>query len=128
MSSILIRDVDKELYAKIKSYASARGLKIGQVLDEAMREWLKNQENKNLSDSTIQNEIAYQHSKISLNKDHIGKWALICQGRLLCIKKSFKEIIKYKIENDIAEKPALVFKIGRKPREVFLNVNGRINT
>lgn len=120
--SIIIRDVDKELYAKIKSYAGARGIKIGQILDEAMRDWLKKQENTNITEESIQNEIAYRQAKNSLEKDHMGKWVLICQGQLMCKKKTLKEIIDYKSELKIGDKPALVYKIGTKSREVFLNV------
>jgi hypothetical protein len=41
MKTVLI---DKELHRKVKSFAAERGMKLGEVIEAALRRWIKKQE------------------------------------------------------------------------------------
>ena len=40
MTTIAVKKVDSELYRKVKALASLKGQTVGEVVNEALREWL----------------------------------------------------------------------------------------
>lgn len=120
--SILIRDVNKELYTKIKAYAISRGIKVGQVMDEAMNDWLNKQEGINKDEEMIKNEVAFNQIQSTLERDHQGKWALICNGSLITIQNTLQNLIREKNRKGLNDIPSLTVHIGKKPRKINLTL------
>lgn len=84
--SVLIKDIDKELYARFKAEAALHGIKLGEALTLAMRSWLQIQKNGNIEDGDrIQNNATYRRLLPSLLEKHQGKWIIIHDSRLVGI-------------------------------------------
>lgn len=120
--SIIIRDVDRDVYNNLKALAISRGLKVGQALEEAMQDWVAKQSGVVRNEEDIANDVAYQKLKPTLIRDHSGKWILIANGELQTVADSLTDLINAKKDLGLAGTRSLVFQAGRKPRKVHLSV------
>lgn len=113
--SVLIRDIDKKIYAKFKAKAAELGLKIGEALTKAMEEWID--DNKPLDENEFKRKInlaAYRTIISDLEKNYPNKWALIAKGELKCIKETREEIINEMKKRNLIGEPCYTFQIGKK--------------
>ena len=92
--SVLIKDIDKELYARFKAEAALHGIKLGEALTLAMKCWLEIQKKGNNEDSDhIQNNATYRRLLPSLLEKNNGKWIIIHGGRLIGIYEDRNEAL-----------------------------------
>jgi len=125
--SILIRGIDKEIYAKFKAKAAEFGLKIGEALTKAMETWINL--NNQLTSEEIERKrnIATFRSIIKdLEKTYPHKWGLISQGDLLCIKDTYDEIIAEIRARNLLGTPSYIFQIGRKIKKRTFGFGSRV--
>lgn len=125
--SVLIRDIDKEIYAKFKAKAVEQGLKIGEALTRAMVEWIKLNETTSPEEiQTKKNLFIYRAIIKDLEKSHPSKWGLIAEGKLQCIKE-IREEIAQEIENrNLLGKPCYMFQIGIRAKKRTFGLGSRI--
>ncbi|MCK4847874.1 MAG: hypothetical protein KAT16_02490 [Candidatus Heimdallarchaeota archaeon] len=125
---LVIKDADKEVYARFKAKAALKSLKIGEAITEAMKIWIE-EENPLNSPKALQekNNITYRRMINDLRKNNMNSWAAITDGDLLGIfadKKSALEAI-YSKKNKInlifqitEENPTRIVRLGIRKRVV----------
>jgi hypothetical protein len=121
--SVLIKEVDKELYAKFKSKAALKGLRINEAFTEAIIQWLAEgaiKDTKNLMRQ--QNNATFRRIFPDLVKDHEGKWVVISEGLMIGIFGDRKAAIKAVIENKLEDKCNIVSPISNKKRTTRLGL------
>lgn len=125
--SVLIRDLDKEIYAKFKAKAVEQGLKIGEALTKAMIEWIKSSEATNPEEIEIKkNMFIYRTMIKDLEKSYSSKWGLISEGELQCIKDTREEIAQELENRNLVGKPCFIFQIGVKLKKRTFGLGSRI--
>ncbi|QOJ79188.1 hypothetical protein IG193_01630 [Infirmifilum lucidum] len=95
MSTVTIRGVDEKTYRKIKAIAALRGVKVGDIVNEALKLWLSIRPEVLEAFSTIDEEAdrnrkAYESLRSELEK-YKGKYVAIAHGSLLGVYDSIKE-------------------------------------
>jgi len=121
--SVLIKEVDKELYAKFKSKAALKGLRINEAFAEAIIQWLAEdaiKDTKNLMRQ--QNNATFRRIFPDLVKNHEGKWVVISEGLMIGIFGDRKAAIKAVIENKLEDKCNIVSPISNKKRTTRLGL------
>jgi len=125
--SVLIRDIDKEVYTKFKAKAAEQGLKIGEALTKAMEEWIKSNKGLNAVDIERKKNLATFRTIIGdLEKTHPSQWGLIAEGDLQCIKDTHEEIAQELKNRNLVGKPCYIFQIGRRIKKRTFGLGSRI--
>lgn len=125
--AIIIRDVNKEIYAKFKAKAAEYGLKIGEALTKAMESWMNL--NNTLTDEEFErrkNLATYRSVIRDLEKSYPQKWGLISNGDLQCIKNTHEEIVEEIKSRNLIGKPCYIFQIGRRIVKRTFGMGSRI--
>jgi len=92
--SVLIKDIDKELYAQFNAAAALRGLRLNEALCKAMEYWIKMEQSKDtIDDERMLNNATYRRLIPQLIKDHEGEWIIISKGEFIGIFKDRLEAI-----------------------------------
>ncbi len=97
---VVVRNVDKDLYRRLKSIAALKGYTIGEALNEAIRLWLSFNEiyDSRFLDYMISREKS--RKKISeiisrySGEEYKGKYAVVCSGEFIGIYDSLDEAMK----------------------------------
>ncbi|MCY3412826.1 MAG: hypothetical protein INQ03_14410 [Candidatus Heimdallarchaeota archaeon] len=93
--SVLIKDIDKELYSKFKAEAALHGIKVGEALTLAMQTWLDQQHKNSQNDpDRTRNNATYRRLIFSLEKEHAGKWMIINKAQLVGVFANREEALK----------------------------------
>jgi hypothetical protein len=125
--SVLIREIDKEIYAKFKAKAIEQGLKVGEALTRAMKEWIKSNETVSEEEAmSKKNLFVYRTLIKDLEKSHPSKWGLISNGELQCIKDTREELAQELEHRNLSGSPCLMFQIGVKVRKRTFGIGSRI--
>lgn len=125
--SVLIRGIDKEIYAKFKAKAIEQGLKIGEALTRAMTEWIKSNDTVNeVEIESKKNLFIYRTMIKDLEKLHPSKWGLISDGKLQCIKDTREEIAQEIEYRNLLGRPCFMFQIGVKVKKRTFGLGSRI--
>ncbi len=113
--SVLIKDVDKELYAKFKSKAALKGLRINEAFMEAINKWLDDETVKGEKEMMRQqNNATYRRMLPDLLKKSEGKWVVISEGILIGIYNDRSAAIRAVIDNNLQDKCNIVTPISSK--------------
>ena len=113
--SVLIKDVDKELYAKFKSKAALKGLRINEAFMEAINKWLDDEIVKGEKEMMRQqNNATYRRMLPDLLKKSEGKWVVISEGVLIGIYNDRFAAIRAVIDNNLQDKCNIVTPISSK--------------
>lgn len=121
MSSVLIKDVDKQLYSQFKAEAALRGIKIGDALQLAMKKWLDDQKsNTEIESQRIKNNALFRQLLPDLLDEHQGKWVLISDGQLYGVYPTKPEAMEAIKENQLTSSHNLVSPITDEKRTVRL--------
>jgi len=119
--TVAIKNVDIELYRKIKAIAALEGKTIGEIVNDALRTWLSLKVNKYFEEWLKLEEcyeINYDCLKQNLSylfEKHNGKYVAICDGKIVSIKSEYYDIAKETAQK--CERHALIVKI-EKPLRV----------
>ncbi|TFG05174.1 MAG: hypothetical protein EU536_02705 [Promethearchaeota archaeon] len=117
--SVLIKDVDKELYAQFKAAAVMRGLRLNEALCKAMEYWIKLEQTKDkIDEERMLNNTTYRRLIPQLLKDHEGDWIVISKGELIGIFKNQLEAIKSVKTHNLLDRCNLVSPITAKKRKI----------
>lgn len=128
MSSVLIKDVDKQLYSRFKAEAALRGIKIGEALQLAMKKWLENQSTNNeIETQRIRNNAVFRQLLPNLIEEHKDQWIVISNGQLKGIVKHKNEAIQMIEDLEIMDQHNLISPITKTKRKVRMGF-GRIIT
>ncbi len=115
--SVLIKGVDKELYAKFKSKAALKGLRINEAFAEAMIKWLAEEQEKGEKDlMRQQNNATYRRTLPNLIKEYENKWIVISEGLIIGIFENRDEAIKAVKLNKLENKYNIVSPILKEGR------------
>ncbi len=125
--SVLIKDIDKELYAKFKASAALHGLRLNDALCEAMKCWIENKKPKNDDDTErMKNNATFRRLAPDLLPDHENEWILISSGELIDIFPDRMSAIKKTYELNLHDKVNLVSPLTQSKRRVTLGFGRRI--
>jgi len=125
--SVLIKDVDKELYARFKAAAAMRGLRLNEAFSKAMKHWLESEKVSDRDDSDrMMNNAAYRRLFPQFIKDHEGEWVVISKGELIGIFKDRQEAIKAIKTNNLMDSCNIVSPIIKKQRKVTLGFGRKL--
>lgn len=125
--SVLIKDVDKELYARFKAAAAMRGLRLNQALCKAMEYWIKMEKVTDEDDmDRMVNNAVYRRLIPQLIEDHEGEWVVISKGELIGIFKSRSEAILAIKTHGLVQNCNIVAPITKKQRRVTLGFGRKI--
>ncbi|MHA1266112.1 MAG: hypothetical protein ACTSRS_12845 [Candidatus Helarchaeota archaeon] len=125
--SVLIKGVDKELYARFKAEAAMRGLRLNEALCKAMEYWIKMEKTSSEDDAErMINNATYRRLIPQLLKDHEGEWIVISKGVLVGIFKSRSEAIMAIKTNNLSQNCNIVSPITKKRRRVTLGFGRKL--
>ncbi len=125
--SVLIKDVDKELYAQFKAAAAMRGLRLSEALCKAMKYWIEMEKATDEDDTErMINNAVYRRLIPQLIEDHEGDWVVISKGELVGIFKSRSEAIMAIKTNNLVQNCNIVAPITKKQRRVTLGFGRKI--
>jgi len=96
MSVIAVRGVDRELYRRVKAAAALRGMRIGEVVNEALRLWLSIKPGALTILSEVEREAernrrVLQEAFGELLERHEGKYVAVAGGRVLGVFNTVEE-------------------------------------
>lgn len=117
--SVLIKDVDKELYKKFKAKAVLKGIKVGTALSLAIEKWL--QEDDIITDeetNRIRNNETYNKLLPRLIRDNRNAWVVISEGEFIGVFKSQKDAIEAVESNNLYGKVNIVSQIAKEKTRV----------
>ena len=126
MGSILIKDVDKELYARFKAEAALKGIKVGEALQLAMEKWLM--DDQALTDrelERIKNNALFRQLLPDLIEEHRDKWILISGGSMIGLYSSKSEVFEVIKDQQLTGRHNLIAPLTDKTRRVRLGF-GRV--
>ncbi|MCY3412045.1 MAG: hypothetical protein INQ03_10480 [Candidatus Heimdallarchaeota archaeon] len=123
--SVLIRDIDKELYKQFKAKAVMQGIKVGTALTLAMEKWLKEDEDlPNLM--RAKNKDTLKSIRNRMMTEHAGKWLLISDGDLMGIYETKQQVLEAIKEKHLVTKNNLISHLQDNPeRTVRLGIRRR---
>ncbi|RLE59492.1 MAG: hypothetical protein DRJ35_05640 [Thermoprotei archaeon] len=118
---VAIKNIDRELYRRVKAIASLEERTIGSIINEALRLWLSLRMDK-MYDHWLRIEEAYKENyKVLVEKyDDLckkckGKYLVICNGKILGIFNDCKEATLNAYNK--CSRHAFVMKIGDSIKE-----------
>ncbi|MFX0063246.1 MAG: hypothetical protein ACFFC7_13805 [Candidatus Hermodarchaeota archaeon] len=125
--SVLIKDVDKELYARFKAAAATRGLRLNDALCQAMLYWLEKETPKNKTDNErMLNNATYRRVVPELLEEHAEKWIVISGGEVIGIFNNREEAIEAIKANNLLGHCNIVSPITTIKRKVTLGFGRRM--
>ena len=80
---VIIRGLDQDLHRKFKAEAAMRGISLSKALEEAMKVWLRLDNDKPPLDESEINNAAYEKMKDGLRRRHHGKYVVFSAGKFL---------------------------------------------
>ncbi len=125
--SVLIKDIDKELYAKFKAAAALRGLRLNDAFCQAIACWIERESPKDNNDrDRIQNNAIYRRLFPGFISENAGKWVVISRGELIGIFTDRKSAIEEVKNKGLQNSCNIVSPITRKRRKVTLGFGRRL--
>ena len=112
LMDVIIRGLDENLHRNLKAGAAIRGLSLSKALEEAIRVWLRVDENKSAHDESEENNLAYEKMKEQFGVKYRGKYVVFGRGRFLGPADSLDQAGALARANRVRK--ALVAKIGVK--------------
>jgi plasmid stability protein len=111
---VIVRGLDEKLHRKFKAEAALKGISLSKALEEAMRTWLRSENNKLALDENEANNLAYESMKDRLNSECRGKYVVFCGGKFLGATDSLEEAGALARGSGRPSGKALVAKMGEK--------------
>jgi hypothetical protein len=126
--SVLIKDVDRDLYAKFKAAAALRGLRLNDALCQAMKIWIEDNSPKTETDrERIENNAAYRRLIPDLLQNHEGEWVVISGGELIGIFPNRNAALECVRDSGLLGKCNLVSPVKATKRKVTLGFGRRLS-
>lgn len=126
--SVLIKDIDRELYAKFKAAAAMRGLRLNDALCHAIKKWIEEETPKTQRDrDRLQNNATFRRLIPSLIEHNEGDWVVISEGELIGIYPDRKKAIEAVRSNNLRDSCNIVSPITKKKRKVTLGFGRKLS-
>ena len=120
MGTIVVKNIDEDVYRRLKSVAALKGYTIGRALTEAMRLWLAF--NEATSRSYLDYIVSREKSEKKLReiqgkygRQRQGEYAVICDGELVGIHRDEDEARRAAAKSGARQ--CIIARLGRPPRE-----------
>ena len=127
MPNVLIRDVDTDTYTNFKAKAAQEGLKLGEAITKAMKEWMEKKKPLNEKDKQRQlNLMTYRKLKETLYKEYQGKWILIGRGDFLASGVTLEPILTKIRTLNLEGEHCFVFQVGREVKKRTFGFGRRV--
>lgn len=110
---VLIRGVDDGVYRRAKAVAAARGMNLGDAVDEALVLWAKESETSELESEVDANKEFVRSNWNKIRRNNKGKAVVVAQGRLQGVFQTLDEARIFASKKRVA----LVFVVDRPPME-----------
>ena len=123
---VAIKNIDGELYRKVKAVASLEGRTLGSIINEALRLWLSTragggyEEWLRIDEEYKANYEVLQKVYDELLKKHAGKYVVVCGGKILGVFGSYEEAAANAESKCSIE--ALILRIGAPLKEEVVDL------
>ena len=127
MPNVLIRDVDTDTYTSFKAKAAQEGLKLGEAITKAMKEWME--KNRPFSEKDKQrqlNLLTYRKIKETLFKEYNGLWVLIGRGEFLISSDTLDPILSKIKALNLEGEHCFVFQVGKEVKKRAFGFGRRV--
>lgn len=125
--SVLIKDIDKELYAKFKASAALHGLRLNDALGEALKCWIQNNTPQDAVEiERMRNNATFRRVMRDLLPEHENEWVVISNGEMIDIFKDRLSAIKAIDELHLIEKTNLVSPLTKSKRTITLGFGRKL--
>ena len=127
MPNVLIRDVDTDTYTSFKAKAAQEGLKLGEAITKAMKDWME--KNKPFSEKDKQrqhNLLTYRKLKETLLKEYDGMWVLIGRGEFLISGDTLDPILTKIKSLNLEGDHCFVFQVGKEVKKRTFGFGRRV--
>ncbi|MFX0067081.1 MAG: hypothetical protein ACFFC7_33525 [Candidatus Hermodarchaeota archaeon] len=127
MPNVLIRDVDTDTYTSFKAKAAQEGLKLGEAITRAMKDWME--KNRPFSEKDKQrqlNLLTYRKLKETLLKEYDGMWVLIGRGEFLIAGDTLDPILAKIKALDLEGDHCFVFQVGKEVKKRTFGFGRRV--
>lgn len=122
---IVVKNVDKDVYRRLKSVAALKGYTIGRALTEAMRLWLL------LNEATSRRYLDYlmcrERSERRLREverlhgeEYKGKYVVVCDGRLVKVCDDEEEARRAAVSSGATQ--CIIARIGEGVKEEVIEL------
>lgn len=88
---VIIRKIDQRLHRRLKAEAAIRGMTLSRALEEAIRMWVRTEDQAQPRDESDSNNRAYERMKIELGRRYKDKFVVFAGGRFLGSAESLHE-------------------------------------
>jgi len=120
MGTIVVKNVDRDVYRHLKSVAALKGCTVGEALTEAMRLWLTL--NEAISRDYLEYLIRREKSERKLEEVQReygerfkGRYAVICDGKLVNICESEEEA--FEVASKSGGRQCIIARLGEPAKE-----------
>lgn len=127
LPNVLIRDVDTDTYTSFKAKAAQEGLKLGEAITKAMKDWME--KNRPLTEKDKQRKInllTYRKLKETLLKEYDGMWVLIGRGEFLVSSDTLDPILSKIKALNLEGEHCFVFQVGKKVKKRTFGFGRRV--
>lgn len=127
LPNVLIRDVDTDTYTSFKAKAAQEGLKLGEAITKAMKDWME--KNKPFSEKDKQrqlNLLTYRKLKETLLKEYDGMWVLIGRGEFLISGDTLDPLLTKIRDHNLEGEHCFVFQVGKKVKKRTFGFGRRV--
>ena len=127
MPNVLIRDVDTDTYTKFKAKAAQEGLKLGEAITKAMKDWMEKKKPFSEKDKQRQlNLLTYRRLKDTLRKEYDGMWVLIGRGEFLTSGDTLDPILSKIKTLNLEGEHCFVFQVGKEVKRRTFGFGRRV--
>ena len=127
MPNVLIRDVDTDTYTSFKAKAAQEGLKLGEAITKAMKDWME--KNRTFSEKDRQrqlNLLTYRKLKETFLKEYVGMWVLIGRGEFLASGDTLDPILTKIKDLSLQGEHCFVFQVGKEVKKRTFGFGRRV--
>lgn len=107
---VIIRKIDERLHRRLKAEAAIRGITLSKALEEAIRMWVRSEDQGGQDDLSDANNRAYERMKEELARKYRNKFVVFARERFLGSAGSLEEAGSLARRNNARK--ALVKRIG----------------
>ncbi len=90
---LVIKNVDERKLREFKAEAVRRGLRLHEAFEEAVSLWLSKKPAELLSEEEV-NHLVYESIRGELRAKHVGKYAVVAEGRFVGSFESLEEVVE----------------------------------
>ena len=124
MATVAVKNVNEQVYRRVKALASLKGRTVGEVVNEALDLWVQLmirgvsiEDWERLEAEASENNQAYEREEASLLARHRGEYVAVAGGKILGAFSKPKDA--YVAVREAGFKHAIITRIEEKPKKVI---------